>query len=95
MTYDKKPVHDPMIGKTRCMISKCMKRTEYILYFLVGPNVDIKSMRGAMCKDHAQSELEYYSQQLNRECHIELIDDINKRTGERINKTNGNNTPKS
>lgn len=84
MDIKDKPEHIPFIGKSKCMIKNCKKRSEVILYFLVGPNIDIKSMRGAMCKDHAESEKEYYSSQLNREVRIEDIDSINKKVKEKL-----------
>lgn len=68
------------------MIKNCKKRTEVILYFLTGEHIDIKSMRGAMCRDHAESEKEYYSQQLNREVRIEDIDSINEKVKEKLGK---------
>lgn len=76
-----KSKHSPYIGKARCPYSKCAKQTTHILYFLVGPNLDIKSMYGALCENHANQLKEDYSQ--FRECVIVPIDEINKRTEER------------
>jgi len=77
--------HNPIIGKGKCMIPKCKKQSEYILYFLVGPDLNIKSLRGALCQTHAEEEQEDYSR-FNRETRIEPIDAINQRTQEALNK---------
>jgi len=77
--------HNPIIGKGKCMIPKCKKQSEYILYFLIGPDLNIKSLRGALCQTHAEEEQEDYSR-FNRETRIEPIDAINQRTQFMIDK---------
>ena len=77
----RKSQHNPIIGKARCPYSKCGKQTSHLLYFLVGPNLDIKSMNGAYCEAHTNQVKEDYSQ--FRDGFVVSIDDINKRTEER------------
>lgn len=59
----------------RCPYPKCTKLTTHILYFLVGPNLDIKSQYGALCEAHANQLKEEYSK--FRECQIIAIGELN------------------
>jgi len=72
--------HNPIIGKGKCMNPKCKKQSELLVYVLVGPNLDIKSLRGCFCEPHGTAEVEELS--VFRETRMERIDDINKRTEE-------------
>jgi len=67
----------------RCPIKNCNRRTSHILYFYVGPKLDIRSFYAALCEKHAEEKKAYYEDRLNRETEIVFIEDINKRTRER------------
>lgn len=74
------PFKEPIsfkVNSTRCPYKKCGKQTTHILYWLVGPNLDIKSMYGALCELHANAVKEDYAQ--FREGLIVSIDELNSK----------------
>ena len=75
--------HNPIMIAGRCPIQNCNRRTSHILYFFVGPNLNIRSFYAALCERHAEEKKAYYEDRLNRETEIVFIEDINKRTRER------------
>ena len=80
--------HNPLIVSARCPTKNCGKKTTHLLYFLVGPNLDIKSFYGALCETHAIKTKEDYSQ--FRECVIISIEETNKKIQENLDKQNEN-----
>ena len=73
----RKPKSYFFVDKTRCPFPKCNKQTSHIIYVMVGEHLDIKSLIGAFCENHAtkrQSELDEVW-----DCFAEKIDEINKK----------------
>jgi hypothetical protein len=72
--------HDPIITSARCPVIKCNKKTTHLLYLMVGYELSIKSLYGALCEEHATKKREFFMDKVGRECIIEKIEDINSRT---------------
>ena len=76
ITKDRKPKQYFFVNKVRCPYNKCNKQTTHIVCVMVGEHLDIKSLIGAFCENHAtkrQQELNEY-----RDCIIQSINKINK-----------------
>jgi hypothetical protein len=72
--------HDPIIHSSRCPTPKCNKKTTHLVYVMVGYELSIKSLYGALCEEHATKKREFFMDKVGRECMIEKIEDINSRT---------------
>jgi hypothetical protein len=79
--------HDPIISSARCPSPKCNKKTTHLLYLMVGYELSIKSLYGALCEEHATKKREFFMDKVGRECVIEKIEDINSRTREEAQNT--------
>jgi hypothetical protein len=80
--------HDPIISSARCPVIKCNKKTTHLLYLMVGYELSIKSLYGALCEEHATKKREFFMDKVGRECVIEKIEDINSRTVEAQKENN-------
>lgn len=74
---DREPKSYFYVNKVKCPYDKCKKKTEVFLYVMVGANIDVKSLYGALCEDHATKIKERLVE--TWDITIEKIDDINER----------------